>query len=59
MPQYRVYRLNNKHIAGPPVIVVCDNDEDAIKQAKQLIDGHDLELWDGRRFVAILQTHEK
>ena len=34
-----------------PSIVVADSDHDAITKAKQLTNGHDIELWDGPRFV--------
>jgi hypothetical protein len=32
----------------------CTNDANAIQWAKQLVDGHDIELWSGKRFVARL-----
>ena len=52
MPDYRVYKIkNNNHVAGAPVVVTCDSDREAIQQAKKLVDGHDVELWDGPRFV--------
>jgi hypothetical protein len=36
---------------------VCENDDIAIEQAKQLVNGHDLELWQlGRKVVSI--THK-
>jgi hypothetical protein len=51
MPDYRVYKIKNNHIADAPVVVTCDSDREAIQQAKKLVDGHDVELWDGPRFV--------
>jgi len=30
---------------------VCESDDDATVWAKQLVDGHDIELWSGERFV--------
>jgi hypothetical protein len=30
---------------------VCSNDEDAITWARQLLDGHPIELWSRERFV--------
>jgi hypothetical protein len=30
---------------------VCDDDADATVWARQLVDGNDLELWSGERFV--------
>ena len=35
--------------------LVCPNDEAAIDAAKQLVDGHDVELWSGDRLVATLK----
>jgi hypothetical protein len=31
--------------------IVCANDEEAIEKAKRYVDGHDIELWSGDRFV--------
>ena len=51
MPEYRAYRIKNNHVAGVPDLITCDSDGEAIRQAKKLADGHDIELWDGPRFV--------
>jgi len=51
MPDYRIYKIKNNHVADAPVVVTCDSDREAIQQAKKLVDGHDVELWDGPRFV--------
>jgi hypothetical protein len=56
MAEYRVYRVKDNHISGPPSIIVADDDQHAIEQAKQLVDGYDIELWDGPRFVMGLKT---
>ncbi|EIG62306.1 hypothetical protein Bra1253DRAFT_07219 [Bradyrhizobium sp. WSM1253] len=34
------------------VDLVCEGVETAKEKAKQLVDGHDVELWDGDRKVA-------
>jgi hypothetical protein len=31
--------------------LICDNDNDAIAKARRLVDGHDIELWNGARLV--------
>ncbi|HEY7998150.1 MAG TPA: hypothetical protein VIE87_04945 [Pseudolabrys sp.] len=55
MPEYRFYRINDKgHIAGPAEGNEFPNDEAATKQAKQLLNGHDIEIWQGTRIVAYL-----
>lgn len=56
MPDYRVYVVNEKgRVVGVPRVITCDDDDEAIEQAKPLIsgvlDGHFIELWDGARTV--------
>jgi hypothetical protein len=51
MSDYRAYRLKDDHVDGPPGIIVADGDQEAIERAKSLANGHDIELWDGPRFV--------
>jgi hypothetical protein len=56
MPTYRLYALDNhEHIAGPPQIITCDTDEEAIQQAQVFVDGRALELWELERLVARLE----
>jgi hypothetical protein len=53
MNQYRAYRLDaDGHIVGFESIA-CADDGEAIEQAKRLIDGCDIELWSGHRFVGL------
>ncbi len=55
MAEYRAYVVGEgDHIVGFRAYV-CPTDEDAILWAKQLVDGHDIELWSGERFVARLE----
>lgn len=57
MPSYRIYQMDSDgHISGPPWIVDCENDQQAIAAAKQHLDGKDLELWDKARRVAKLPS---
>ena len=58
MSEYRAYKLRNDRIADPPSIVVADTDQDAIEQAKQLVDGNDVELWSGPRFVIGIKSKD-
>ena len=58
MPEYRVYKIKNNHVANAPVIITCDGDREAIQQAKKLVDGHDVELWDGPRFVIGIKSDD-
>jgi hypothetical protein len=57
--QYRAYIIGyDGHIASFRTFV-CGNDADATVWTKQLLDGHDIELWSGDRFVIFLQSPSK
>ncbi len=50
MPEYRLYTLlSTNKIAGPATDKVCDTDQDAIEIAKALLNGRDIEIWQGVR----------
>jgi hypothetical protein len=58
MEEYRAYFVGTDgHFVGFEPIV-CEDDASAIGKAKCLVDGHDIELWSGPRFVAKL-VHER
>jgi len=60
VPAYHIYFIDRAgHISGPPEIVECADDQAAMQKAKQLLDGLDLELWDGPRFVVGLKTKDQ
>jgi hypothetical protein len=57
---YRVYRLTGEgHIISPLRVITCDTDEGVIGQARALIDGCGVEVWDGPRRVAVLTWQVK
>ena len=56
MPYYRAYRIKDNHITDAPTVIEADTDAVAIEQAKQFVDGHDVELWQGARFVIGLRS---
>lgn len=59
MKQYRAYRLNEEgRVDGVPKIIACDDDASAIEQAKQLLDSHDIEVWQHDRIVMRLPKHK-
>jgi hypothetical protein len=59
MSEYRAYIIGyDGHIASFRTFV-CGNDADATVWTKQLVDGHDVELWSGDRFVILLQSASK
>jgi hypothetical protein len=52
--EYRAFIVGKDgHIEGYRAFV-CGNDVDATVWAKQLVDGHDIELWSGKRLVVRL-----
>ena len=56
MREYRVYVLNaGGHVDAPARIITHTDDDAAIQHARQLLDGHDIELWDGPRLVIRLE----
>ena len=56
MYNYRAYLLGNDGgILSRVDMVLCENDEVAKHQAKLLVDGHAVELWDGGRKIATFE----
>jgi hypothetical protein len=57
--QYRAYVIGyDGHITSFRTFV-CNSDADATVWTKQLLDGHDIELWSGDRFVTRLNAMGK
>jgi hypothetical protein len=52
MPEYRVYIIGSDGHFIEAVPLICPDDETAQEKAKQLVDGHDIELWHRDRKVA-------
>jgi hypothetical protein len=54
MREYRAYivGLDGHFIGFKPL--VCTDDFEATAKAKRLVDGHDIELWSGDRFIVRL-----
>jgi hypothetical protein len=52
MPDYSVYILNSAGHFINFVALDCADDDDAEKQARQLVDGHAVELWQRARKIA-------
>jgi hypothetical protein len=52
MAEYRAYIIGvDGHFVGA-VELFCPDDDAAKEYAKQLVDGHDIELWQGDRHIA-------
>jgi hypothetical protein len=60
MADYRIYVLSDDgHISGPPHVVVCNTDHEAIEQAIPYVNGDDVEIWEGKRRVTRLVSGSK
>ena len=55
MSDYRVYTIGDDGNFINSRAFSCDNDPDAIEWAKQLVDGHDIELRSGARLIIRLK----
>jgi len=56
---YRAYIMSEDgHISGVREFD-CADDEDAKAKAAQMLDGHDLEVWQRERRIAVLKRHTK
>lgn len=54
MGTYRLYSLDGVRKVASAEWIEADDDEDAVVVAKDRMDGHDCELWQGERLVALL-----
>ena len=51
MAEYRAYTVGRDgHFNGFEPLI-CADDAEAIEKAKRLVDGYDIELWSGERFI--------
>lgn len=53
MQEYRAYILDRKGHVQSRVDLICTDEGTAMQHAKQLVDGHDVELWQGDRKIAV------
>jgi len=52
MPTYRIYTFDEGgHVLEPPKVIECENDEAAVKEAKQLLNGKFIEVWKKARRI--------
>jgi hypothetical protein len=58
MPDYRAYILGPDGHIQLRVELHCADEETATERAKQLVDGHGVELWDGARKIATYRAEE-
>ena len=41
------------------VVLLCPDDETALEYAKNLVDGHDVELWDRHRRIGTIKRSDR
>jgi hypothetical protein len=58
MPHYRAYFIGRDGHFEKAIELACSNDNVAIKSAKQLVDGHDVELWQQDRKITKFDAKE-
>jgi hypothetical protein len=51
MPEYLAHLMNNDGSVLRSVQLVCPDDDTAKEYARQLADGHAIELWHGERQI--------
>jgi hypothetical protein len=59
MEHYRAYLIGADGHFLTVVDIFSENDEIASARARQLVDGHDVELWRGDRKVALFKREEQ
>jgi hypothetical protein len=58
MNEYRAYLMEPDGHIKRRVDLVCDHEEAAKERAKQLVDGHDVELWQLDRKIATFTCNQ-
>jgi hypothetical protein len=58
LADYRLYGLDGVNKVASGEWFEADDDKAAIEVAKQMMDGHDCELWQGKRFVTRIEHRE-
>ena len=55
MLEYKIYRLNAQgKISTPPEVVTSDQEQAVVERARAMVDGCDIEVWQGERLVVHL-----
>lgn len=52
MAEYRVYAIGADGHIVKSTPLICDDDSQAMEQARKICKDHALEIWSGERFVA-------
>ena len=56
MATYRIYLLDTEgHVVVPARIVECADDQEAVSQARQFVDGKLIEVWRETKLIAKIE----
>ena len=58
MAEYHAYLIGSEGRISKRVPIVCDDDEEAKRFARQLVDGHAIELWHEARKIATFEAEK-
>ena len=59
MIAYRLYEIDEAgHVRGPPRIVRCKDDNSALSEAQQYVDGHAIEVWTEAKRVGLIPSKD-
>jgi hypothetical protein len=56
--QYRVYTLSPENRITGSNTIECRGDDEAIEKTRQILDGHDLELWSGPKLIGRFKSKD-
>lgn len=59
MAEYRAYILASDGRIMLPIELDCPDDEAALEASRKLVEGRDVELWQGKRKIEILRAAHK
>jgi cobalamin biosynthesis protein CbiG len=59
LADYRLYGLDGVNKVASGEWIEADDDETAIEAAKKMMDGHECELWQGKRLVARIPARSR
>lgn len=60
MTDYRIFPVDeNGCVLGPSCVIKAHEDHEAIETARPLVDGCDVEVWQGTRIVAQLRSSNR
>jgi hypothetical protein len=58
MPGYYAYLIGHDGRISQRVELVCEDDEEAKRVTKQMVDGHAIELWQEARMIATFEPEK-